>query len=73
MTDLLEQAIEKVRLLPANRQDEVAHILLSVVEQDAQDAPRLTNEQVEEVSRRLKDRQYASDEEVTAFFQKYAV
>lgn len=69
MTKLLEKAIEQARMLPADRQDVAAEILLSVVEQDASDAPRLTDEQVAEVRRRQLDRTYASDEEVAAFFR----
>ncbi len=68
MTKLLEKAIEQARQLPADRQDEAAEILLSVVEQDASDAPRLTEAQVAEVRRRQADRTYASDEDVNAFF-----
>ncbi len=68
MTILLEQAIEKVRLLSENRQDEAAEILLSVVAQTDADAPHLSDQQIEEVRRRQADRTYASDEETTAFF-----
>ncbi len=70
MTKLLEEAIGKARLLPADRQDEAAEILLTVVAQNEPDAPKLTDEQAEEVRRRLGDRQYASDEEVSAFFRQ---
>jgi|TARA_B100000315_G_C14487735_1_gene545995 hypothetical protein len=69
MTKLLEQAIEKARLLPTDRQDEAARILLTVVEQSGPDAPQLTDEQVVEVRRRRADRNYASDEDVAAFFR----
>jgi hypothetical protein len=69
MTKLLEEAIEKARLLPASRQDDAAQVLLSVVEQEAPDAPQLSDEQVEEVHRRINDPCYATDEEVTAFFR----
>ena len=70
MTKLLEEAIEKVRRLSADRQDDAAKILLTVVEQTEADAPRLTDEQAAEVRRRLEDRQYATDEEVAAFFHQ---
>jgi len=70
MTKLLEEAIEKVRLLPANRQNDAAEILLTVVEQSGVKVPSLTEEQAAEVRSRLGNPQYASDEEVAAFFQK---
>ncbi len=70
MTELLEKAIEKARLLPASRQDEAAKILLAVVEQDGPDSPRLSDEQAGEVRRRLGKRAYASDEEVAQFFRQ---
>lgn len=43
MTKLLEEAIEKVRLLPADRQDEAAGVLLTVVERIV---PGLTEKQI---------------------------
>ncbi len=43
MTKLLEEAIEKARLLPAGRQNDVAEILLTVVEQTV---PGLSKEQI---------------------------
>ena len=69
MTKLLEDAIEKARRLPVNRQDEAARVLLSVVEQDGPESPQLTEEQAAEVRRRLDNRDYATDEEVNAFFR----
>ncbi len=70
MTKLLEKAIEKARLLPADRQDVAAEALLAVVAQSAAGAPKLSDEQAAEVRRRLRDRRYASDEEVAAFFRQ---
>ena len=43
MTKLLEEAIEKARLLPADRQNEAAGVLLTVVEQTV---PGLSEEQI---------------------------
>ncbi|MBT3557279.1 MAG: hypothetical protein HOC63_12220 [Rhodospirillales bacterium] len=68
MTKLLEQAIEKARLLPVERQDEAAQVLLSIVEQSEPDAPQLNDEQIAEVKRRRESRNYATEEEVAAFF-----
>ena len=68
MTKILEQAIEQVKRLPANRQDEVGEILLSIIEQDASNV-QLSPEQEAEVRRRMaKPRVYASPEEMKAFF-----
>ncbi len=46
MPKLLETAIEKAHLLPADRQDDAAKILLAIVEQNDADAPYLTLAQV---------------------------
>ncbi len=70
MTKLLEEAIEKARLLPTDRQNDAARLLLSVVEQDVPNAPHLTDEQAAQGRHRLKDRHYATDEEVSAFFRQ---
>ena len=70
MTERLERAIAKLRKLPAERQDEAAALLLSVVEEDA-DAPRLTPQQAAEVERRLGEApRYAPHDEVRAFFRQ---
>ncbi|HJM49907.1 MAG TPA: hypothetical protein QGF63_08650 [Alphaproteobacteria bacterium] len=61
MTKLLDSAIEQARRLPAERQNEVAEILLTVVAQDEPEAPRLGEEQTVEVRRRQANRTYASD------------
>ena len=72
MTARLERAIAKLRRLPADRQDEAADLLLSVVEDDS-DTPRLTPQQIAEVERRLGEPpRYAPHDEVRAFFQQKA-
>lgn len=72
MTERLEEAIAQVRKLPPDRRDEAAELLLSVIEENP-DALRLTLEQVAEVERRLEQpSQYASNEDVRAFFQQKA-
>jgi hypothetical protein len=73
MTKLLETAIEKIRRLPADRQDEAAEMLLSVVAQSGSNTLQLSDEQTAEVQRRLENRNYASDEEVAAFFRQVGV
>ncbi|MEQ8666118.1 MAG: hypothetical protein RIC16_10355 [Rhodospirillales bacterium] len=70
MTKLLDQAIEKARALSASRQDDAAMVLLSMLEQDDPTSPRLTDEQVAEVRRRQELRRYATDDEVSAFFER---
>ena len=73
MTKLLEKALEQVRKLPDERQDEVAECLFTLVAQNSADRPQLTPEQHAEVRRRRANPVYASDEEVTAFFKKAGV
>jgi hypothetical protein len=52
MSRLLDQAIARLRALPPARQDELAEVLLSLVEDEAC-AVRLTPAQAAEVRRRL--------------------
>ena len=68
MTELLERAIAKLQTLPGDRQDEAAHMLLSLV--DGPPAVQLTTEQSQEVARRLDESvpRYSTHEEVAAFF-----
>lgn len=70
MTKLLEDAIEKARRLPPDRQDVAAECLLSIVAESEEGAHSLNNDQAEEVCRRLGDQRHATDEEVAAFFNK---
>lgn len=51
MTKLLQDAIDLIRELPNDRQDQLARALIEVAEHD-QDGYHLTDEQVEEVRRR---------------------
>ncbi len=73
MTKRLEQAVAKVRALSAERQDEAADVLLSMVEHDP-DSIQLSADQVAEVERRIKNPSgHATHEEVRRFFQKQRV
>ena len=64
MTERPEEAIEKLRKLPPHRQDEVADLLLSVVD-EASAQLRLTPQQAAEVERRLaQPSQHVPHEEV---------
>lgn len=68
MTKRLQQAIDKARLLPARRQDEIAEIVAQMADQGGDDP--LTADQWAEVRRRRKlPRRYASDAEVKAVFR----
>ena len=72
MTKLLEKAIEKLRQLPSDRQDEAAELVLEIVEQDPRSL-RLSPEQVAEVERRLKEPTGTVEHaDVRVFFQKRA-
>ena len=72
MIERLEKAIAELRKLPRQRQDEAADLLLGMIDRDS-DAPRLTLQQIAEIERRLdQPPQYASHEEVRAFFQQKA-
>lgn len=61
MTNALEEAIEKLRELPEERQNALAEALMAVAESDLQPY-RLTDEQVAEVRRRRAnpDRKFVS-------------
>lgn len=71
MTTLLEQAIEEVRKLPKDRQNEAAALLFSVIKQDPTTV-HLDAAQIAEVEARLAEAEpeYALHEEVRAFFHK---
>ena len=72
MTERLEEAIAKLRKLPPDRQDEVADLLLSVVDEEPA-VLRLTPQQAAEVERRLSQpSQHVPHEEVRTFFQQNA-
>ena len=70
MTKLLDEAIAKVRRLPADRQDAAAEFLMTVAEQSDPASPRLTEDQAAEVRRRQASPGYASEEQVAAFFRQ---
>jgi hypothetical protein len=61
MTNALEEAIEKLRELPEERQDELAEALMAVAQGDSH-RYHLTDEQVAEVRRRRAnpDRKFVS-------------
>jgi hypothetical protein len=70
MTKLLDHAIARLRELPSERQDEAAELLLNMIDEGI-DVPRLTDEQVAEVVRRLREPpEYVDHSDVRAFFHK---
>lgn len=71
MTKLLDQAIAKVRGLPADRQDEAAALLMTLVDQDPA-AVQLDAAQVAEIEARLAEPEprHIAHEAVRAVFRK---
>ncbi len=70
MTKSLETAFEKLRRLPAERQDEIAEMLLDMAERPA-GSTWLTDAQADEVRRSMRERDFLSEEEVEALYRKY--
>lgn len=75
MTELLDHAVRTVRLLPTDRQDDLARVLLQLAGGDQPDAP-LSREEENAVtaSRAAAARgDFASDEEVAAVWAKHGL
>ena len=68
MTKLLERAIDELRKLPAERQDELAVAVLSAVEGEG--APTLTPAQYDEVRAAMAARDFLTEEETKAMYAK---
>jgi hypothetical protein len=75
MTDMLEEAIAKIRTLPEADQDEAAAMLLSVASRDdatvALDAQ--TRAAVREGREQARKGEFMSDKNMAAFFQRHGV
>lgn len=74
MTKLLEQGIEAVRGLPADRQDLAGHLLLTLATGEPQ--LTLTAEQIEDVklSAAAADRgEFATDADIAATWKKFGL
>jgi hypothetical protein len=73
MTKLLEQAIEALRRLPADSQDEIAHTILHLVRNDEEvepiDPAHLAA--VLEGLSQAKRREFATDDEVETAFRRF--
>lgn len=74
MTTLLRRAIEKVKMLPKQRQDDVAKFLMYMAAKD--DPYPLTPEQIEGVKKAqasMRRGKFASQKRVKKFFSKYGL
>lgn len=74
MTKLLDEAISRVRDLPASKQEVVAELLLGLAEQPSR--LRLTEDQLAEVRLSLaeaRNGQFATDEEVASLWRKFGL
>jgi predicted Zn-dependent protease with MMP-like domain len=72
MTKLLEKALEAVRRLPADSQDEIAQVMLNLANEDEPEAIDPTH--LEDVLKGLgqaRSRELASDAEVEAAFRRF--
>jgi putative addiction module component (TIGR02574 family) len=69
MNKRLSEALSRISELPDDRQEAAAELLLDFVEHP--EAYELTPEQLAEIERRLDDDDYASPEEVEAFFARF--
>lgn len=77
MTDLLEQAVERVRALPPDQQDEFARVLFNLAgDEDAEPVYRLTPEETASLAKsraQAARREFATDEEVRAVWAKHGL
>jgi hypothetical protein len=75
MTKLLDQAIEAVRVLPTEEQDDIARLLLQLTRDDAEPVPISPDERA--AITRSKEAaargEFASDEQVRATWAKYGL
>ena len=73
MTKLLQNAIERLKELPENRQDQLARALIEVAEGEGE--YHLTDEQLEEVRRRRAnpDRKFVSVDEARKRLRHFGV
>ena len=74
MTKLLEKALEAVRLLPADSQDEIARAMLILAAGDTREPEPIDPAHLADVLESLaqaKRREFASDKEVEAAFRRF--
>lgn len=76
MTELLEQAVERVRALPSDQQDELARVLLRLAGDDDEAVYQLTQEEktsLAESRAQAARGEFATDEEVRAVWAKHGL
>jgi hypothetical protein len=76
MTKLLAKAVEAVRQLPADEQDEIARTILALVGSDEGEPVPLTADERVAIARSKAEAargEFASDEEVRAVWAKYGL
>jgi len=73
MTKLLDQALDAVRQLPSERQDEIARAMLSLAGSEAEPEPidPAHLSAVLEGLAQARHRQFASDDDVQAAFRRF--
>lgn len=72
MTKLLEKALEAVRQLPADSQDEIARVMLNLADEgEAEDIDPTHLADVLESLAQAKRREFATDAEVEAAFRRF--
>jgi hypothetical protein len=72
----MEMAIEKLRALPLERQEELAEYLIDLAEEEVKPPYRLTEEQLAEVrlaQKEVAEGKVASQEELDAFWRRAGV
>jgi hypothetical protein len=75
MTKLLDEALERVRAWPKDRQDDAARLLLAMDRRDAEPY-KLTPRERAEIDAALDEAErgeLASDEDVAAVFQRFGL
>jgi len=71
MNQLLEEALEQVKALPEERQQEAAQVLLAFLDQEKNSGLYLSPEQIAEIERCMSDDEpFATEEEVRAVFAR---
>jgi hypothetical protein len=74
MTKLLEQALDAVRLLRPDDQDEIARVMIQLAHSDAGEPVRLSPEEREAIARSRAAAargEFASDEQIEAVWTKH--
>jgi predicted transcriptional regulator len=75
MTEMLEEAIARVRELPEADQDEAAAMLLSVASRNAEDVKidNATRAAIREGREQARAGKFVSDKDMAAFFRRHGV